>query len=107
MTFYIKEGDTSPELQATLKDAEGSAIDLTGASARFHMRAPGAAAAAVDAAATVVTAASGIVKYTWIAGDTDVAGRYEAEFEITFGDGSIESFPNRGYIPVRISSDIA
>lgn len=106
-TFYIKQGDTSPELQATLKDAEGTAIDLTGASARFHMRLSGATATTVDAAATVVTAASGIVKYSWQAGDTDTVGRYEGEFEVTYADTSVETFPNTGYIPIRIRDDIA
>lgn len=107
MTFYIKQDDTSPELQATLKDADGTAIDLTGATVRFHMRQSGSTTAKVDAAATVVTAASGIVKYTWSAADTDTEGRFEGEFEVTYADGSIETVPNTGYIPIRIRGDIA
>jgi hypothetical protein len=105
--FYMKLNNTSPALQVTLKDANGTPVDLTGASVRFHMRAVGATTAKVDAAAALVTAASGIVKYAWIAGDTDTAGRYEAEFEVTFGDSSVETFPNRGFIPVMVGAVIA
>ena len=41
MAFNIKQNDTSPSLQATLKDASGTVIILTGASVRFHMKALG------------------------------------------------------------------
>lgn len=106
MTFYIKENDTSPSLAATLKDAAGTVIDLTAATVRFHMRVSGAAAK-VDAAATVVSAANGTVRYDWVAADTDTVGTFEAEFEVTHSDSTIETFPNRGYIRVKIGGDIA
>ena len=35
------------------------------------------------------------------------AGMYSAEFEVTYGDGSIETFPNSDYIRVEIIDDIA
>jgi len=43
MTFKIKQNDTSPILAATLKDADGTAVNLNGASIRFHMRKVGKA----------------------------------------------------------------
>ena len=106
MTFYIKQNDTSPSMAATLKDANDAAIDLTGATVRFHMRAVGASQVTVDAAATLVTPASGTVRYDWQADDTDTVGSYQAEFEVTYADGSIETFPNDGYIRVEITDDI-
>ena len=106
MTFYVKQNDTSPAMQATLQDADGNAVDLTGATVRFHMRAIGGTTVVVDAAATVVTAASGIVKYEWDAADTDTIGSYQAEFEVTYADSSVETFPNDGYIRVEIIDDI-
>lgn len=38
MAFNIKQNDTSPSLQATLTTAAGTAISLTGASVKFHMK---------------------------------------------------------------------
>jgi hypothetical protein len=107
MTFYVKQNDTSPAMLATLQDANGSAIDLTAASVRFHMRAIGSGTATVDAAATIVTAASGIVRYDWEASDTATIGSYQAEFEVTYADTTIETFPNDGYIRVEIKDDVA
>lgn len=107
MTFYIKQNDTSPAMLATLQDADGNAINLTGASVRFHMRTIGSSQTTVDAAATVVTAASGIVRYAWDAADTATVGSYQAEFEVTYSDASIETFPNDGFIRVKITDDVA
>lgn len=106
MTFYVKQNDTAPSIRATLKDGDDDAIDLTGASVRFHMRSIGGTSAKVDSAATIVTAASGIVQYDWVAADTDTVGTYQAEFEVTYSDTRIETFPNNGYIVVEITDDI-
>lgn len=38
--------------------------------------------------------------------DTDTAGRFEAEFEVTYADGAVETFPNDGFIVVQIGPDI-
>lgn len=106
-TFYIKQNDTSPALGATLKDGDGNAVDLSGATVRFHMRARGATTAKVDAAATVTGASTGEVSYAWIAADTDTAGKFQAEFEVTYADTTVETFPNNGYITVDIDGDLA
>lgn len=94
--FYIKQNDTAPALQVTLTRPDGTAANVTGATVDFHMRLPGATTSKVDAAGELVTPASGIVKYVWAAGDTDTPGLYHAEFQITYADGSIETFPNGG-----------
>jgi len=107
MTFYIKQNDTSPVLLATLQDADGNAIDVTGGSIRFHMRQIGSTAVVVDEEAIIVTPLEGIVRYNWQATDTDTIGSYQAEFEVTYADASIETFPNDGYIRVQIIDDVA
>ena len=107
MTFYIKQNDTSPAMLATLQDANDVAVDLTSASVRFHLRPISSRTVKVDAAATIVTAVDGTVRYDWDAADTDTTGSYQAEFEVTYADASIETFPNDGYIRVEIISDIA
>jgi hypothetical protein len=107
MTFYIKRNDTSPSMLATLQDADGDAVNITAASVRFHLRPIGSQTVTVDEAATIVTALDGLVRYDWQAADTDTIGSYQAEFEVTYEDGTVETFPNDGYIRVEIISDIA
>jgi hypothetical protein len=103
--FYIKQGDTRPYLRRTLKDADGTAIDLTSATVRFHMNSGDQSI--VDAAATVITAASGIVEYRWQSGDTDIVGLHKAEFEITLSDATVLTVPNDTDIEVHVAAQKA
>ena len=105
--FEIKRNDLRPVLIANLVDAEGAIVALTGASLRFHMKKAGATTTKVDAAATITTAASGLVRYTWLSGDTDTHGDYEGEFEVTYSGGDMQTFPVNGYIPISILADLA
>lgn len=104
--FTIKRRDTLPPIAATLADADGP-IDLTGATVRFHLRNINGTSTVVDAAATVVSAAAGTVRYDWTVDDTATAGNYVAEWEITFGDGTEMTCPNTGHTSVAIIEDIA
>ena len=106
MAFYIKQNDTSPALQATLKDGSGVVIDLSGTSVRFHMRKVGDNNVKVDDAAVISDADGGVVYYSWSSSDTDTIGSFEAEFEVTYSGGEIESFPNNQFINVEITDDI-
>lgn len=104
-SFYLKRGDTSPALAYALTPIS---IDLTGATVVFNMKNARSGAVVVDRGAAVVVTATGTptVRYDWQPADTGAAGQYQAEFEITYADGSIETFPNTAFIPVMISSDI-
>lgn len=104
---YIKQNDTLPALVAYLYNPDGSVVDLTGATVKFIMRLTSGGAAKVDTAATVVTATSGYVKYSWVAADTDTVGEYEGEFEVTFSGGAIQTYPNSKYIKIKVVDDIA
>lgn len=102
-TFYIKRGDTAPALRLVLEPAT---VDLTGATVQFQMR-PKGGTISVDRTAAVITATgTPTVQYTWQASDTATAGLYEAEFRVTYDDGAIETFPNNGYIAVRVGEDV-
>lgn len=101
MAFNIKQNDTSPSLRATLKDASLTAIDLTGASVQFHMKAIDGTLK-VNAAMDITDAFNGVVQYDWQSGDTDTVGAYYVEFEVTYADASIETFPNNGNKAVSV-----
>lgn len=107
MAFTIKQFDTSPTIGMNLQAADGSAIDITRAlSVRFHMRPLGEVDPVIDARARVINAAGGVVAYDWLPKDTAVPGRYEAEVEVTYTDGSVETFPNGGYEIITIVDDV-
>ena len=106
MAFRIKTNDTGPVLSVTLTDANGNGIGLAGASARFHMKAFGATSLKIDAPATIIDDVNGVVKYDWVAGDTDTAGTYYGEIEVTYGDATVETFPNNGYFTIIIKEDL-
>jgi len=107
MAFYIKQNDTAPYLLVTLKDGNENIIDLTAATAVFKMRAVGQTTVKTDAAAIIHNADGGQVRYEWVAADTDTIGSYEAEFQITFVDGKIETFPNSDFIRITVTDDIS
>jgi len=104
-TFYIKQGDTSPAIQYALSPAS---VILTAATVVFNMRAVGGTVKISREAATITTATgTPTVQYNWTADDTDTAGLFQAEFEVTYSDGTIETFPNASYIQVNITGEIA
>ena len=80
-------GDRNPSITETITSG-GAAVDLTGYTVRFKMRAIDAPAVfKVDAAAVLVNAAAGQVRYDWAAGDVDTEGFFLVSWEATAGDG--------------------
>ena len=106
-TFYIKQNDTASFLTRDLKDAFGAPVNVTGATVVFSMRVKPAGTVKVDEQeCTIVTAGIGRVRYEWTATNTNTADEYEGEFQVTYANGKIQTFPNDGYIPLVITDDI-
>ncbi len=116
-TFTIKRDDTLPKIQVQLWDDEAKTIktDLTLAIGQaFHMmdrEEAGLAAPTlkIEAPANIVGAATdGVLEYAWIDGneDTDTEGTYFAEFEVTWSATLRTTYPNDGYIIVKIPDDL-
>jgi hypothetical protein len=104
MPLFIKQNDTSPSLTATLRGIG----DLTGATVVFHMRPKNEKTPKViNGAVDITDVAEKIVRYDWVTGDTDTAGNFEAEFQVTYAGGRIETVPNNSYIDIKIIDDIA
>ena len=107
-TFYIKQNDTASFITRDLKDAFGAPVNVTGAAVKFSMRVKPAGTVKVDDQdAVIVTAGTGRVRYEWTAANTNTADEYEGEFQVTYANGKIQTFPNDGHLPIVITDDIS
>ena len=99
----IRAGDRLPQLnrQFTLN---GTGVDLTGATVVFNMwNAATGTQVIADAACTIVTAATGNVRYLWTSSDATLpAGVYLASFKATYPDTRTLTAPNDSMISVEI-----
>lgn len=105
--FILKENNTSPILRATLKDVNKTVINLTGATVQFRMKEVGGTVLKVNTSASIVGSAdNGVVQYVWTSSDTNQPGSFNAEFDVTYADGSKETFPNEEFLTVVIKPDL-
>lgn len=115
-TFYIKQNDRAPSIFWQTSPV----LDLTGLAAVFSMRdADGTVKVnrqtatvadgtyTIDGVETAYTPTDGVLFYDWASGDTDTAGVFYAEFEVTVSAGVTVTFPNNTNIVVQITDDIA
>lgn len=101
------QDDVGFVVEDTLKDNKGVVVDLTGATVRYVLWAPGAASAEVDAVASVIApATNGQVRYTFVAVDTDTSADYMEQWKVTFGGGAVQRFPSNPH-KMRIKKKVA
>lgn len=102
MKLVIKTGDTAPAQRIQLVGRDGP-TDLTGAQVVMQVRGrPG-----VSFPADVNDAETGIVFVP--RGDLEpVNGRsvFNVEFEVTFPDSTVQTFPEDGWIDLTVWSDL-
>lgn len=103
--FYIGQNDTADDLVRVLTKADGTVIDLTGASVEFRMR-NNVSKSLVSGDCTVTNAAAGEVTYQWQEGDTAETGTYSVKFVVTYPSGQIGTVPNNGSVSVVIDQEI-
>lgn len=110
-TIHVKQGDTAPPASTTCT-VGGVGVDLENATVEFHLM-DSTGAVVIDAAANNdqntdgTDGTLGDVSYDWLDGDTDQAGWFSAEWEVTFADGKKRTFPTRGAQAVFIWGQIA
>jgi hypothetical protein len=120
----LVEGDTRPRLIFTLKDKDGDVIDLSSATVLFKMRPLGQSTLKAEVACTKLSGltdedgsvsydppynASGVggrIRVDWGANDLDTAGRYEAEIEITYNDGTKQTVYDKISVTIRGDMDV-
>jgi len=105
----IRQNDTLPYFDFTLiKNSQGTPHNLTGATVVFSMVSEIGETPKIDeGSVTIVDALAGEVRYSFDAVDTDTVGTFYGEFEVTFSDGRILTFPEGEYIIINIIEEIA
>lgn len=103
--FVIKRGDTSPSI-AYIPD---QTIVFTSASAVFNAwDVDGNVVLSRQAASITTLDSDTVLQYDWAASDTtNLTQISKCEFEVTYADAKVETFPNDDYIGLYISPDIA
>lgn len=104
MSLSFVQGDTAPDIASVIhdEDAPASPKNLsTATGVRFQMRKSDDRRYTVNAAATVVNAALGQVKYSWGANDLAVPGTYDVQWEVTWSGGRIQTTTPPEEIEVR------
>ena len=110
-TYYIVQNDAEQVMDAYLKNADKTAIDLTDATqVHLHVGKAGGGVADTtgDAAASVIGDPTlGHVRYTWKGTNTIAAGDYDAEFEVRWPGGIIRTVPSKKPFKVVIGAEVA
>jgi hypothetical protein len=91
-------GDTESPIEDQLTN-DGTNTDISGfQSVEIHIEKPDGTVITADDTGNVTVGNSpeGLVKYDFQAGDLDQQGRYFYEWQVTFGDGGILTFPGDG-----------
>ncbi|MDP9301837.1 MAG: phage baseplate upper protein [Actinomycetota bacterium] len=102
---WLKANDTAPRLTSTLEDRNGDPVNLSDADVRIHVREIRGATvlddvASIDQVADGSNGSKGTVSYDF--GEPLAAGGYHYEWEVTYGDGSIETFPNASVLSLAV-----
>ena len=112
-SFHITENDTAPSWSDTVEYGSPlAAVDIENATVEFHMvntadEVKVNAAANNDQVGDGSDGTKGDVSYDWVTGDTDTPGRFKAEWQVTFADSTIRTFPTPGVTNIIIHGELA
>lgn len=97
--IYRRQNDTASPIEDTLRDDDGAAVDISGYQAvEIHIWEQTDGSTVVDddtnGNVTVTDAGAGEVKYDFQSADLTDATAKRYEWQVTFANGTIETFPN-------------
>ena len=105
-TDTIKANDTRQQLTGTL-EIDNAAVNLTGCTVLCLLKLKESPYTAYSLASTIVSAAAGTVKcLATESGFPTVAGTYKQEWQVTFGDGTVLTFPSDTWNTLEILDDL-
>lgn len=104
----MKQGDTLPNLPFQLFEPDKvTPLNVSAASViNLVVRQRNAVNPIFKKPVTMTDPATGVGHYDWQAGDTDVTGTFDYEFEITWNTGDIQSIPADTYFQLNIVDDL-
>jgi len=102
--WITKQNDTKP-LEAILSDEDGP-VNLTGSTVVFSMWDAEKAIKVDERPVTLVAPLVGSVKWPPVAAETDTVGTFRGEFQVTFTDATVVTFPHNGYIAIKILAEV-
>lgn len=115
-TITLKRNDNRIALEATLRKPDGTAENLNNAAVKFIMRSGRFNTrygrydyndqAVINREVDTIDAAAGKVWMVFTTQELSAEGWYLAEFEATYPDGRVETYPNTDYIPIQILKDL-
>lgn len=103
----IKRNDSRPYWPVTFVFNDGTNPDLSSATVRFIARDRSNGSVIIDAAAVITDAVNGQVEYQFVAADTTQTGYFDCEWEVTFPDTTVQTFPTIGYDRLKVLGDLA
>ncbi len=100
--YFWARHDLGPTITAQLVDENGSAYNLAGFTVTFIATIGLTGTPTIDATATILDSANGVVSYTPVAADTALAGDFNVQWQITKSGSPNQkiSFPNDAPYPV-------
>lgn len=89
----LVQGDTRPYIRITLKDADGTAINVSGSTVRFKFRQSGTSGTLFTVVCSQINGGTdGVIVFNFPVGGLDVEpGAYEGEIEVDYGGGDIQT----------------
>lgn len=99
----IRQNTTRPIISITLREPDSFPADLTTAtSVVFTMRDQLTKAIVRTGSCTFTANNTGKAQYHWTLTDTSVDGWYNADFLVTYADGTSECYPDNRFLTVLI-----
>jgi hypothetical protein len=95
MTYYLVQGNITPVMTITLK-SDGVAFELNGAIDVVTLTWLKPDETLTIVSMEIVDAVAGIVRRTWVDGDTDQAGFHRGQIDVVRSGGIAKTWPNDG-----------